>query len=77
VNAAMEHTQAVACFAEGRPLISLSQRGQVDGSPDWVDKTKKATLAGHDIQRVGGATTGAARWGQLLLHGGSQAEGSA
>jgi hypothetical protein len=42
MKAAVVHTQAIACFAHGRPLVSPSQRGQVDGSPDWVDNTKKA-----------------------------------
>jgi hypothetical protein len=42
IKAAVAHTQAMACFADGRPLVSPSQRSQVDGSPDWMDNTKKA-----------------------------------
>jgi hypothetical protein len=42
MKAAVAHTQAMACFADGRPLVSPSQRSQLDGSPDWVDNTKKA-----------------------------------
>lgn len=31
------HTRAMACFAEGRPKVSPSERGGVEGSPDWVN----------------------------------------
>ncbi|GAQ91508.1 hypothetical protein KFL_007970030 [Klebsormidium nitens] len=41
VVAAATRAQAMACFAEGRPLVSPAEREQVEGVPDWVDNTNK------------------------------------
>lgn len=40
--ASRAHTHALACFADGRPLVSTAERGGVEGTPDWVDNTRKA-----------------------------------
>ncbi|GAQ93292.1 hypothetical protein KFL_014220010, partial [Klebsormidium nitens] len=41
VVAAATRAQAMACFAEGRPLVSPSEREHVEGVPDWVDNATK------------------------------------
>jgi hypothetical protein len=63
VKAAVAHTQAMACFADGRPLVSPSQRSQVDGSPERADNTKKA------VQVMTAKGLVAPQW--VLLIGGS------
>ncbi|GAQ82455.1 hypothetical protein KFL_001110320 [Klebsormidium nitens] len=42
VDAAYAHTKAMACFAEGQPMVSPEQRGTVEKSPDWVDNAQRA-----------------------------------
>lgn len=39
--AARAHTHALACFADGRPLVSAAEREGLEGVPDWVDNTHK------------------------------------
>lgn len=63
VVAAHAHTQALACFADGRPLVGPAQRNTVDGSPDWVDNSQWAV----QVMTAHGAVAPA----RVLLDGGS------
>jgi hypothetical protein len=55
--------QALACFAESRPLIQPNERENVEGVPDWVDNT------GHVVRSM----TVKGWWApeKVLLDGGS------
>lgn len=39
VGAAAARARAMACFAEGRPLVSPGERDGVEGVPDWIDNS--------------------------------------
>jgi hypothetical protein len=41
VMEAAARAQAMACFAEGRPLVSPTERGTVEGVPGWIDNSGK------------------------------------
>jgi hypothetical protein len=41
VAAAGSRARTMACFAEGRPLISPSERSEVEGVPDWIENSQK------------------------------------
>jgi hypothetical protein len=38
---AAARAQAMACFAQGRPLVSPRERNRVEGVPDWIDNFGK------------------------------------
>jgi hypothetical protein len=54
-NAAMvasrAHTHALACFADGRPLVSTTDRVGFEGTPDWVDNSHRAVqvMSSHGL----------------------------
>jgi hypothetical protein len=61
--ASWAHTHALACFADGRPLVSTAERGSVEGTPDWVDNTCKAV----QVMALNGLVAPA----RVLIDGGS------
>lgn len=63
LEAAHAHTHALACFADGRPLVSAAEREGLEGVPDWVDNTARV------VQVV--SPHGLVAPGRVLLDGGS------
>jgi GNAT superfamily N-acetyltransferase len=57
------HTHALACFADGRPLVSTTDRGGFEGTPDWVNNSGKA------VQVM--SPSGLVAPGRVLIDGGS------
>lgn len=45
------HTHALACFADGRPMVSAIKRAGFEGTPDWVDNSNKAVqvMSSHGL----------------------------
>jgi hypothetical protein len=41
VTTAAARAEALACFAESRPLVSPANRSKMEGVPDWVDNSGK------------------------------------
>jgi hypothetical protein len=62
-SAAQAYTHALACFADGRPLMSATERAGLEGTPDWVDNTHKVVvvMSSHGLVAPG----------RVLLDGGS------
>jgi hypothetical protein len=44
-------THALACFADGRPLVSTTERAGLEGTPDWVDNAHRAVqvMSAHGL----------------------------
>jgi hypothetical protein len=49
--ASQAHTHALACFADGRPMVSANERAGFEGTPDWVDNSNKAlqVMSSHGL----------------------------
>jgi hypothetical protein len=62
--ASRAHTHALACFADGHPLVtSTAERAGFEGTPDWVDNTHRCVRVISSLRLV--APT------RVLLDGGS------
>jgi hypothetical protein len=49
--ASRAQTHALACFADGRPLISATERAGMEGTPDWVDNSLRVVqvMSAHGL----------------------------
>lgn len=50
-EASQSYTHALACFADGRPLVSVAERVGLEGTPDWVDNAHKVVqvMSSHGL----------------------------
>jgi hypothetical protein len=50
-EASQSYTHALACFADGRPLVSAAERVDLEGTPDWVDNAHKVVqvMSSHGL----------------------------